>query len=324
MPTVRVPLERWLRIDWRFVLAAYLLPVPIAWFGSVLAAVGVSRLRFGEAELPEETTVIFTAGVCATIAAVGFARTTKGLRIERARYQSLPMTVAFAVTGAAVAVAALGVDAARTVAVSISAAGAGGLLGAVVGRAAARVVCRPDRLPISSVPAAAHLTRHRLADGATAVWSARVPPLHPCALVRFVAAYLAWWALWSSGWSVVGRFAVAGVVAAAAVLWTVDWRARVTVGPGGVAVRSGLGGRTWQKVPLDAIVGAKVVRARRALWWRSPQWSVPGQVGLVPRNGDALLLRLSDGTQFAVRLDDAATAAGVVNTLVDRRSQSAC
>lgn len=44
----------------------------------------------------------------------------------------------------------------------------------------------------------------------------------------------------------------------------------------------------------------------------------PGRRGVVLRSGDALCLRLSTGKEFVVTVDDARTAAALLNTLVDR------
>ncbi|WP_171162469.1 DUF1648 domain-containing protein [Streptomyces sp. I05A-00742] len=44
----------------------------------------------------------------------------------------------------------------------------------------------------------------------------------------------------------------------------------------------------------------------------------PGRSGLVLRSGDALVIRLTTGSEFVVTVDEAATAAALLNALVDR------
>ncbi|MFF1921653.1 DUF1648 domain-containing protein [Streptomyces sp. NPDC058221] len=45
----------------------------------------------------------------------------------------------------------------------------------------------------------------------------------------------------------------------------------------------------------------------------------PGRSGVMIRSGEAIVVRLSNGRDFAVTVDDAATAAGLLNTLIDQR-----
>ncbi|MEV0259936.1 DUF1648 domain-containing protein [Streptomyces sp. NPDC050617] len=45
----------------------------------------------------------------------------------------------------------------------------------------------------------------------------------------------------------------------------------------------------------------------------------PGRSGVVLRSGEAISLRLTTGSEFVVTTDDAGTAAGLLNTLIDRR-----
>lgn len=47
----------------------------------------------------------------------------------------------------------------------------------------------------------------------------------------------------------------------------------------------------------------------------------PGRSGVVLRSGDALALQLGSGREFVVTVDDAATAAALLNTLIDRRGR---
>lgn len=311
------------RGGWRFALVAWVLPFLLAFLGVAFVAAGISRAVRGELESGLGPVAVYYAAQGATLAAVGLARTTRGLVIERVRYRAFPMTVALASVGAAAVLGALGttpsglVSVALTVVLTTAGAGAGGALGRIV----ALAICPVETMPDVAGPAPSGLLRQPLAAGATAVWSARLPALSPVAWLRFPALFALWsWRYWSDSTPTL-RLVLALVLTVIGVLWTLDWRARVTIGPAGLQVRAGIGGRLWQSVPLTAIVGARRVGARRDLRWRSPQWSIPGQTALVPSNGEALLARLSDGTQFVVRLDDADTAVGVLNTLLDRRGE---
>lgn len=307
------------RGGWRFALVAWVLPLGLAYLGVPFVGILAARLVRGESELGDAFDTVGIVGLLATIAAVGFARTTRGLVTERVRYRALPMTVALASVGAAAVVGALGTEPSGPVTVALTTAGA--VAGGALGRIVALAICPVETMPDVAGPAPSGLLRQPLAAGATAVWSARLPALSPVAWLRFPALFALWsWRYWSDSTSTL-RLVLALVLTFIGALWTLDWRARVTIGPAGLQVRAGIGGRLWQSVPLTAIVGARRVVARRDLRWRSPQWSVPGQTALVPSNGEALLARLSDGTQFVVRLDDVDTAVGVLNTLLDRRGE---
>ncbi|GAA3029785.1 hypothetical protein GCM10020000_03060 [Streptomyces olivoverticillatus] len=49
----------------------------------------------------------------------------------------------------------------------------------------------------------------------------------------------------------------------------------------------------------------------------------PGASGIVLRSGDAISARLTTGSEFVVTVDDAATAAALLNTLADRERRTA-
>ncbi|MFI1798058.1 DUF1648 domain-containing protein [Streptomyces sp. NPDC020379] len=49
----------------------------------------------------------------------------------------------------------------------------------------------------------------------------------------------------------------------------------------------------------------------------------PGASGIVLRSGDAISVRLTTGSEFVVTVDDAATAAALLNTLADRERRTA-
>ncbi|RLU92080.1 hypothetical protein CTZ27_19645 [Streptomyces griseocarneus] len=118
-----------------------------------------------------------------------------------------------------------------------------------------------------------------------------------------------------------------------------------TVGWGGVAVPLLLGG-----VPVALLTGARVTVDRRGLIVAPkvlprPRLTIPlermveathrevdamrdfggwgyrvtgGASGVILRSGDAVSVRLTNGTEFAVTVDDAATAAALLNSLADR------
>jgi hypothetical protein len=97
---------------------------------------------------------------------------------------------------------------------------------------------------------------------------------------------------------------------------------RVGVDRRGVRVEFGALGWPVARVPLDDIEAAHSVDLRPMQWGG---WGYRGglrlfgKAAVVLRAGDALLLDVRGGRQFAVTVDDAETAAGVVNDLLVAR-----
>jgi hypothetical protein len=93
---------------------------------------------------------------------------------------------------------------------------------------------------------------------------------------------------------------------------------RVTVDHSGVSVRPTLVPRPRVHVPLARVVraGRSDVRARELGGWGLRMRGE--RTAVVLRSGEALDLELTDGSRLLVSVDDAATAAALVNTLAER------
>ncbi|QKV92077.1 DUF1648 domain-containing protein [Streptomyces sp. NA02950] len=93
---------------------------------------------------------------------------------------------------------------------------------------------------------------------------------------------------------------------------------RVTVDRRGLTVAARFAPRPRLRVPLERIERAtsREVRAMELGGWGYRSWA--GRSGLVLRSGEALCLRLATGREFVVTVDDAATAAALLNTLAER------
>ncbi|GAA1121306.1 hypothetical protein GCM10009577_50320 [Streptomyces javensis] len=95
-------------------------------------------------------------------------------------------------------------------------------------------------------------------------------------------------------------------------------RCRVTVDHRGLAVASWFAPRPRMRIPLDRIERAT---SREAAALSLGGWGYRvrgGGSALVFRSGDALFLTLATGREFAVTVDDAATAAALLNALIER------
>lgn len=141
----------------------------------------------------------------------------------------------------------------------------------------------------------------------------------------FVA--LASLALAAALWWMGGGFAMAPpLLIGVAAFYVLISRVRVVVDRGGVTVVQPLLRRVRMHVPHRHIATA---HTRRVSVWGE----FLGGYGLIDNNrargylgrsGEALSLRLADGREFLVTVDDATTAAGLVNAELDRQRSPAC
>ncbi|MFF4159239.1 DUF1648 domain-containing protein [Streptomyces sp. NPDC001678] len=100
--------------------------------------------------------------------------------------------------------------------------------------------------------------------------------------------------------------------------------ARVTADRRGITVTPSLAPWPRLNVPLQRIAeaGHRTVNPVRDFggWGYRAR---PGASGIVLRSGDAISARLTTGSEFVVTVDDAATAAALLNTLADRERRTA-
>ncbi|WP_182113505.1 MULTISPECIES: DUF1648 domain-containing protein [unclassified Actinotalea] len=191
-------------------------------------------------------------------------------------------------------------------------------LGAVVVSAAALAVAclvpGDTPRPARSVPPA-DAPRLALGDSESAVWVRRAGPRHPAAMCLAVVAPALIVGAMTGTWWLSGAIAVVvGAVVAAMLQWT------VTVDRDGLAARSVVRAPVL-RVPLDEIERADVVPARPFAEFGG--WGLrtgrDGTTGVVVRGGDALRVHRTGGRRVVVTVDDAATAAALLNTLASRR-----
>jgi hypothetical protein len=109
------------------------------------------------------------------------------------------------------------------------------------------------------------------------------------------------------------------VIVVVAMCWWV-----VRVDRTGLTIRSTTG---WPRihVPLDEVVRADVIEVRplRDFGGWGLRVGRHGRVGVVLRSGQALLVQRTGGRSVAVTVDDAATAAGLLNAHADHARQPA-
>ncbi|MFC8081190.1 DUF1648 domain-containing protein [Streptomyces sp. NPDC057307] len=188
-------------------------------------------------------------------------------------------------------------------AVALAAAGAGLLLTRLV----------PDPKP--EPPGDDATARIDLADGELAGWSRRTGsgPLLAAALVTLVAGVFVAVAVSPLYGPVVFLIGLSALVLASA---------HVSVDRHGLTVR--MGALSWPRVrvPLDGIDTASSRRINAVADFGGWGYRIRHKrTGVVLRSGEAIVVRRTNGREFAVTVGDSVTAAALLNTLVDRRKR---
>ncbi|MET7509120.1 hypothetical protein [Streptomyces albidoflavus] len=188
---------------------------------------------------------------------------------------------------------------------------AGGLLGHVLVR---KMV--PDLPSGRSVAGTARLDLPREGRAGWARRTSSVPMLLGGvvimlgALAPLAVSVMPWW--------------VAIVLLLSGLLLVLMAQADVVVDQRGLTVR--LSGLPWPRlsVPLDRVAAAQVRPVNPLGEFGGWGYRVtPKRSGLIYRSGEALVVRKTgDGREFAVTVDDAGTAAALLNTLAERRPET--
>ncbi|WP_055549641.1 hypothetical protein [Streptomyces sp. NBRC 110028] len=305
------------------------LPFVLAW-AAVLAAFAVLRDRLpdplashvgpgGQADgftglgafLPVVTTLLLLSGLLAAAAAHRSWRTGLGAwRMLLATGYGTAAMLAYDF----VALLGANADAARAadvtfplwhLAVSLAVAGAVGWAGWLLAGRGPAPAGEPDAAAGSRLP---------LAEGEAAVWTHSVgsPVLAVvgagCTLLGVVLAAV----------TAAAAVTAEAVLIAAGVISVALCRCRVIADRRGLSVAPWFAPRPRLRIPLERIEKA-TSREAHALGLGGWGYRIqPGRRALVLRSGDALFLRLVTGKEFVVTVDDAATAAALLNTLIER------
>jgi len=186
------------------------------------------------------------------------------------------------------------------------------LLGVTVGALAAWAV-PPDPYRVTTRPPPADAPSLALAPGERAAWVRTAGSHAALGVAVGVAALLLVLGVALRTAALVAPLVLVPVlvVALTQVVVTVDAR--------GLTVRSRLG-RPRLSVPLDEVVRADVttVAPLREFGGWGYRTSLEGRVGVVLRAGEALEIERTGGRRFVVTVDDAGTAAALLNALAAR------
>ncbi|MFK8849823.1 DUF1648 domain-containing protein [Streptomyces sp. Ac-502] len=168
----------------------------------------------------------------------------------------------------------------------------------------------PDRVRADRVAGPSRSTPPlALADGERASWSRTVGS--PVLLVLGPGLLVAGVFI-----GVSGSWAGAAVFAAVCLLCVAFAGVRVTVDHRGLTVASPVVPRPRLRIPLARVAEAGVQRVRPLADFGGWGYRIrSGRSGIVLRAGEALALRLTNGRVFVVTVDDAATAAALLNAL---------
>ncbi|MEU6761018.1 DUF1648 domain-containing protein [Streptomyces sp. NPDC046853] len=191
-------------------------------------------------------------------------------------------------------------------------------LAAGAGAALAGLVPLPDARPPLGADEQAGAGRIDLGRDEVAGWVRQTGSrlLSGTGIALAVAGVATLW-LPDGGWVTPLSLFVPGILVAALA------RACVTVDRRGLTVSSGLVPWPRIRLPLDRIERADTRRISAFADYGG--WGyriVPGRSGVIMRSGEALVVRRANGNDFAVTVEDSATAAALLNTLVDREASA--
>ncbi|MFJ8769651.1 DUF1648 domain-containing protein [Streptomyces clavifer] len=186
------------------------------------------------------------------------------------------------------------------------------LVGVVLGLAG-WVVTRRQALPDSLFGrGGAEPGRLDLAEGEVAGWTRTVSSL-PLALVGLALAVL------GCALAVPAGLPVAVPLALVGLLMLSFSRLTVTVGPRGLGVSSAALPRPRMRVALTDMSEASSRPVSPLGDFGGWGWRVrPGATGIILRSGQALVVKRANGRELAVTVDDSATAAALLNSLIPR------
>jgi hypothetical protein len=99
--------------------------------------------------------------------------------------------------------------------------------------------------------------------------------------------------------------------------WTVRIDSR------GVRIRSAMGFPSIS-IPLDNITSANVVDVNALSQYGGwgVRWNLGGRLGIILRSGEALEIHRRKGLVVVITIDDATTAAGLINGLIQRQPKT--
>lgn len=186
-----------------------------------------------------------------------------------------------------------------------------GLVGAGL---ATLIAGRPETPPSTNAPASPDADRYPLEGNQIASWTGQTAAgrvsyaLAALAFIGFsISAFMtSWWLL------------IPGSLIAMIIL--VGTNFAVSAGPGGVRV-TGVAGFPTVTVPLDQIesVEAGSVKASSFGGWGLRK-GFSGDDAVLTRSGPALVVKRTDGARLHITIDDPATPASILASLLDRRA----
>ena len=307
--------------DRRFVATAVVLPVGLAFLsGPVLSA--TSRwsghaVHGGAVTLNSFIGPVVGAGffITATLIAVAIGHR---LPLERPRFAPMPLTAAGAVFVATVFVGPLRPSTPAWI--SATATVAGLTFGALIGHRAANGLLKLDSLPTTAAPAPPNAQRHAIAERSTAVWTGRLPALRSTSwLVPTGFIAVEWW-LVHYGIKALLVIVAVPIICLTHALGRANRRLRVTIGPSGMQLRSGLFNHLRQAVDLDHIASASTTTIENLRWLGGDWHSTTQRLTIATRKGPALRLCLADETELVISMTNPSEPAGVINSLLDHRA----
>jgi ABC-type amino acid transport system permease subunit len=238
--------------------------------------------------------------------------------LEQPKFAPIPLTVSGAVLAATIFAGPLPRSAPAWVTVIATLTGLA--VGAIIGHRAANALLDFQRMPTTAAPAPPSADRYPITRQSTAVWTGRLPALRWTTWLLPLALIASQWWMVRNGIPVLSAIVLTPFVCVTHALGRANRRLRVTIGPSGMQLRSGLFNHLRQSVGLELIAAASIteIDQRRIL---TADWhSTERRLTISTRRGPALRLSLADHTELVISMGSPSVPAGVINSLLDQRA----
>ena len=243
------------------------------------------------------------------------------LPLEQPKFAPMPLTVSGAVFAATIFAGPLPTSASGWVTVIATLTGLA--VGAVIGHRAANALLDFQRMPTTTSPAPPSADRYPITQQSTAVWTGRLPALRWTTWLLPLALIASQWWIVRSGVPVMSAIVLTPFACVAHALGRANRRLRVTIGPSGVQLRSGLFNHLRQSVGLEHIAAASTTEIAQRRILTSDWHSTKQRLTISTRQGPALRLSLADQTEMVISMASPSVPAGVINSLLDKRASLA-
>jgi hypothetical protein len=309
------------RLDRRFIAAGVVLPALLGVLSgpvlSVISRLSGRRVTNGAVTIDPLIGAVVGAGFFVTATLIALALRHR-LPLEQPKFAPMPLTVSGAVFAATIFAGPLPTSTPAWVTVIATLTGLA--VGAIIGHRAANALLDFQRLPTTAAPAPPSADRYPISQQSTVVWTGRLPALRWTTWLLPVALIAIQWWMVRNGIPMVYAIVLTPFACVTHALGRANRRLRVTIGPSGMQLRSGLFNHLRQSVDLEHIAAASTTEIAQTRVLTADWHSTKQRLTISTRKGPALRLSLADHTELVISMASPSEPAGVINSLLDQRA----